>query len=268
MVNLDPFIIAEIGINHNGNFKKAIKLIDAAKKSGVSAVKFQTYTTEKRVKRNSPIFDILKKCEFSNEDFIKIKNYCDRKKILFFSTPFDSESVNFLNKLNVKLFKIASFNISDYKLINQIIRTKKPTIISTGMASLKEIKKISNKFKKNKIKYSLLHCISSYPNKEENSYLNNINYLKNNFDCKVGLSDHTNDIKTSIYSYIMGAKIIEKHFKLSENDKCVDAPVSISPKKMRNLVDEINKIQKVIGEVKFGVRDVEKGAKQFKKNSK
>ena len=157
MVNLDPFIIAEIGINHNGNFKKAIKLIDAAKKSGVSAVKFQTYTTEKRVKRNSPIFDILKKCEFSNEDFIKIKNYCDRKKILFFSTPFDSESVNFLNKLNVKLFKIASFNISDYKLINQIIRTKKPTIISTGMASLKEIKKISNKFKKNKITYSLLH---------------------------------------------------------------------------------------------------------------
>ena len=267
MVSQDPFIIAEIGINHNGSLNRALRLIDAAKMSGASAVKFQTYITEKRVKNKSPIFEILKNCELTNEDFIKIKNYCDRKKLLFFSTPFDPESVNFLNKLNINLFKIASFNISHYRLIDEIIKTKKQTIISTGMASLREIKKISNKFKNNKVKYSLLHCISSYPNKEENSYLNNINYLKDNFNCMIGLSDHTNDIKTSLYSYIMGAKIIEKHFKLSENDKCVDAKVSISPKKMSKLVNEITKIKKIIGKVKFGVKDIEKNIKQFKVRS-
>jgi N,N'-diacetyllegionaminate synthase len=267
MVNEDPFIIAEIGINHNGNLNKAIRLINAAKSSGVSAVKFQTYITEKRVNKKSPIFKILKNCELTYEDFVKIKNYCDENEIFFFSTPFDPESVNFLNKIKVKLFKIASFNISHYKLIDEIIKTKKPTIISTGMASLGEIKKISNKFKKNKVKFSLLHCISSYPNKEENSYLDNINYLRENFSCKVGLSDHTNDIKTSLYSYIMGAKIIEKHFKLSENDNCVDAKVSICPKKMRKLVDEIKSIKKIIGKVKFGVKDIERDIEQFKVKS-
>ena len=150
MVKYDPFIIAEIGINHQGSLKKALKLVDAAKNSGASAVKFQTYVTEKRVKKDSPIFNILKKCELSHESFIKIKKYCDKKKILFFSTAFDKESVVFLNKIKIKLFKIASFNISDYDLINEIIKTKKPVIISTGMATLKEIKKIIKKFK-NKI---------------------------------------------------------------------------------------------------------------------
>lgn len=264
MVKDDPFIIAEIGINHQGRLDKAIKLVDAAKRSGVSAVKFQTYITEYRVKKNSPIFDILKKCELSFENFKVIKKYCDNQKILFFSTPFDKESVIFLNKIGVKLFKIASFNISHYQLINEILKTKKPTIISTGMASLNEIKSITKKFSNKNIKHSLLHCVSSYPNKEENSFLKNISYLNKNFNCEVGLSDHTNDIKTSIYSYLLGAKIIEKHFKLSENDKCVDAAVSISPKKMENLVKEIKSIKKILGNVKFGIRKVEKNIKQFR----
>ena len=244
--------------------KRAFKLINAAKKSGASAVKFQTYITEKRVKKNSPIFNILKKCELSFENFKTIKKYCDKKKILFFSTPFDKESVIFLNKIGVKLFKIASFNISHYQLINEIIKTKKPTIISTGMASLKEIKAITKKFSNKKIKHSLLHCVSSYPNNEENSYLKNILYLKKNFNCKVGLSDHTNDIRTSIYSYLIGAEIIEKHFKLSEKDKCIDSTVSISPKKMVDLVNEIKKVKKILGTVKFGVREVERNIKQYK----
>ncbi len=264
MVNNDPLIIAEIGINHQGNLKRAFKLIDAAKNSGVSAVKFQTYITEKRVKKNSPLFNILKKCELSNNSFIKIKKYCDKKKILFFSTPFDKDSVIFLNKINVKLFKIASFNISDYELINEIIKTKKPTIISTGMASLKEIKKIAEKFKSKKIDYSLLHCISSYPNKEENSFLKNISYLQDHFNCPIGLSDHTSEINTSIYAYLMGAKIIEKHFKLSDKDKCVDSAVSISPKKMKSLVKKIKNIKKILGTVQFGVKEVEKKIEQYK----
>ena len=126
MLKLDkPFLIAEIGINHNGNFSEAIKLINKAKLAGADAVKFQTYITEKRVKKNSPIYDILKRCELTYDEFYKLKKYCDQKKILFFSTPFDIEAVNFLKDIKVKLFKLASFDISNYNLIREIIKTKK-----------------------------------------------------------------------------------------------------------------------------------------------
>ena len=260
------FLIAEAGINHNGSLKKAFKLVDSAKNSGATAIKFQTYITEKRVKKNNPVFNILKKCELSFKDFERLKKYCDRKKILFFSTPFDTESVNFLNNINVKLFKVSSFDISNFELIDSIVSTKKPMIVSTGMASLNEIKKINSYLNKKKIKHYLLHCVSSYPNKEENSYLKNIQYLKNNFNCEIGLSDHTNDIKTCLYSRLLGANIFEKHFKLSENDNCVDSAVSITPKKMRSLSEELRKIPKILGEIKFGIRENEKSAKIFKRN--
>jgi len=259
------FLIAEAGINHNGNLKKAFKLVDEAKKAGASAIKFQTYKTEKRVKKNNPVFNILKKCELTFDEFVKIKNYCDKKKIIFFSTPFDIESVNFLNDIKVKLFKISSFDISNYQLIKAIASKKKPVIVSTGMASLAEIKRINNYFLRKKIDHTFLHCISSYPNHEENSILSNIEFLKKNFNCEIGLSDHTRDIKTSIYGYLLGARVIEKHFKISENDKCVDSTVSITSNQMKNLSDELKKINKILGKVKFGIRKNEKKAKIFKR---
>tara|TARA_B100001059_G_C17829413_1_gene583575 strand:+ start:632 stop:1459 length:828 start_codon:yes stop_codon:yes gene_type:complete len=259
------FLIAEAGINHGGSVNKAIKLVDKAKKSGATAIKFQTYKTEKRVKKNNPAFKILKKCELKFDDFEKIKNYCNKKNIIFFSTPFDNESVDFLAKIKVKLFKISSFDTSNYDLIDNIISKKVPTIISTGLSSLKEIEKITKKFHKHKVEKYLLHCISSYPTNEENSILSNIKYLKNKFNCEVGLSDHTNDIKTSIYSYIIGARIFEKHFKLSDKDPCVDAPVSITPEQMKNLYDELSKIPQIMGKPKFGVRAEEKTALIFKR---
>ena len=217
------FLIAEAGINHNGRLSQAFKLVDVAKKNGADAIKFQTYITEKRTKKNSPIFNILKKCELKYSEFEILKKYCDKKNILFFSTPFDRESVQFLNDLKVKLFKIASFDISNYQLINEIIKTKKPTIVSTGMANLREIKKIYKLYKRKKVEIAILHCISSYPNKEESSYLSNIDYLNKYFNCQIGLSDHTNDIKIAIYSYLLGSNIIEKHIKISANHKCVDS---------------------------------------------
>ncbi len=262
----DFFLIAEAGINHNGNLKKAFKLVDSAKISGASAIKFQTYKTEKRVRKDNPVFNILKKCELSFDDFVKLKKYCDKKKITFFSTPFDIDSVNFLNDIKVKLFKVSSFDISNFELINSIASKKKPVIVSTGMASLKEIKKVDNYLSIKKIEHHLLHCISSYPNKEEDSLLENIKYLMKNFNCGIGLSDHTNDIKTCLYARILGAKVFEKHFKLSENDKCVDAKVSISPKKMKILSQELKKITQIFGKVKFGIRKNEKTAQIFKRN--
>ncbi len=259
------FLIAEAGINHNGNLKKAIKLIDAAKKSGVDSIKFQTYITEKRVPRNHKAFDILKKCELKFNDFKILKDYCDQKKIIFFSTPFDKESVNFLDEIKVKLFKISSFDTENYDLINEILKKKKFTIISSGMSKLSSIKKINKIFNKKKVKHSILHCISSYPQKDSESYLKNINYLKNSLNCSIGLSDHTPGIKTSIYAYLLGAKIIEKHFKLSKLDNCVDSAVSITPEQMLELKNELRKIEEIIGKVKFGVRPNEKNAVSFKR---
>ena len=165
--NRKTFIIAEAGINHNGNLKTAFKLVDTAKKNGANAIKFQTYITEKRVKKKyKKIYQILKNCELSHNDFIKLKNYCSKKDILFFSTPFDQESVDFLETLKVPIYKIASFDVSNFQLINKIIKTRKPTIVSTGMAKLTEIEKVYKLFKLKKVDLSLLHCISSYPTKK------------------------------------------------------------------------------------------------------
>ncbi len=259
------FLIAEAGINHNGNVKTALKLVNAAKKAGANAIKFQTYKTEKRVKRNNPAYNILKKCELNYKDFIKIKNYCDHLNIEFFSTPFDKEAVDFLTSINVKKFKVASFDISNYELIDKILQKRKFTIISTGMATFNEIKKVNLKFTKAKIKHCLLHCISSYPNKEENSFLSNITFLKDRFNTEIGLSDHTPDINTSKIAYLMGARIIEKHFKLSKNHKCVDAQVSITPKQIKDLNYNLKIYDKVLGKAKFGIKSFEKKAKIFKR---
>ena len=264
---LNNFIIAEAGINHNGKIKDALRLVDVAKKNGASAIKFQTYITEKRIKKKyKKIFNILKKCELKFDDFKIINDYCKYRKIDFFSTPFDKESVNFLNSLNVKLFKVASFDIANYELINEIIKTRKPTIVSTGMASLNEIDKVYNVFKKKRVDLALLHCVSSYPSKDDSSYLSNINFLKKRFNCEIGISDHTNDIKIPIYGNLLGAKIIEKHLKINEKHKCVDSPVSITGKQQQALKIEIDNIRKILKTASFGIRKEERGSKIFKRN--
>ncbi len=260
------FLIAEAGINHNGDIKTALKLIDSAKKNGADAIKFQTYKTEKRInKKYTKIFKILKRCELNFKEFKILKDYCDKKKIIFFSTPFDCESAYFLDDLGVKLFKIASFDISNLELINCVLGFKKSTIISTGMSNLKEIENIFKIYKKRSIKLYILHCISSYPNKEHNSLLSNIEFLKKKFNCNIGLSDHTNGIKIPIYANLLGANIIEKHFKLNKDHKCVDSSVSITGDQLKKLAKEINNIDKILGQPKFGIRTSEKGSIIFKR---
>lgn len=191
------------------------------------------------------------------------------KKILFFfSTPFDAESVYFLNDIGVKLIKVASLDIANFEILRAISKTKLPTIISTGMATKNEIDRAYKFFKSRKLKFSFLHCVSNYPNREETSYLSCINYLKENYNCPIGISDHTNDIATSIYGYLMGAKIIEKHFVSNLNFKCVDLPVSITEEQMRNLVNKIMHLKKVIGTPVFGNRKEEKNSYIFKRKKK
>lgn len=256
---------AEIGINHNGDLKTAIKMIDSAIDCGFNSVKFQTYKTELRVKKNSPIFDILKKCELSNKDFIKIKKYCDDKKIIFYSTPFDIDSAYFLNDLNVEYFKIASFDISNLKLVKLISKFKKKTIISTGMATKKEIDIVYNLFNKKKI--IILHCVSAYPCPETESNLNKIRSLQNNYKCSIGISDHNTGINTSLYARALGAVFFEKHFML-KGQKCPDAAVSITPDLFTKLKKEINKLDLILGNGNYGISKIEKEITQFKRYSR
>ena len=263
------YVIAEIGINHGGNLSKAKKLIDSAKSSNANAVKFQTYITEKRVSKNSPIFDILKKSELSHEDHYKLVKYSKNKKIDFITTPFDQESFDFLYKeLKIKTFKIASFDITNIKYLKYISKFNVTIILSLGMANLKEIDKCVNIFKKQNAKLIILHCISAYPISNNQANLSNISFLKNRYNnLKVGYSDHTKDIQTSILAVAAGAEIIEKHFMLINDNECIDFPVSIDINQMKNLIIEINKVEDMFKEPNFEAKNVEKNTLQFRRFS-
>ncbi|HHT9108059.1 MAG TPA: N-acetylneuraminate synthase family protein [Candidatus Wunengus sp. YC64] len=262
------YVIAEIGLNHGGSIDTAKRLIDSAARTGVDAVKFQTYLTEKRVPKNSPIFDILKKCELPFEAFKELKDYTETYNIEFFSTPFDEESVDFLESINCALYKVASFDVVNYKLLSKIADTKKTIIMSVGMANLSEIEEafkiLNNKTKK----LAILHCISAYPTKEEDANLAVIYTLKEKFDCVIGQSDHTSDIIVPLYAVAAGAQVIEKHYKINEDMDCVDAPVSITEEQMKKLIEEIKRLDKILGETEPHMRKVEKGCGILRRHSK
>ena len=261
------YIIAEIGINHNGDVDLAKKLIESAARAGVDAVKFQTYLTEKRAPKDSPIFDILKKCELPFESFLELKLHSEKFNVEFFSTPFDSESVDFLESIGVNIYKIASFDIVNTNLLKKIAKTKKPIILSVGMSNLNEINNAYKIIKSYNENLALLHCVSSYPTDEKDSNISVISNLKESFDCIVGQSDHTNDIQVPLYSVCCGAQILEKHFMIDDNMSCVDSPVSITENQMKKLVKETRRIEKIMGSSELKTRDCEKGSLIFRRSS-
>jgi sialic acid synthase SpsE len=263
----NTFIIAEIGINHNGDINLAKKLIKSAARAGVDAVKFQTYLTEKRVPKDSSIFNILKKCELPFESFLELKLYSEKLNVEFFSTPFDNESVDFLKSIDISLFKIASFDIVNIKLLEKIAKTNKPIILSVGMSNFSEINKAYKTIRSFNDKIALLHCVSSYPTNENDSNISVINKLKESFDCIIGQSDHTNDIQVPLYSVCCGAQILEKHFMIDETMDCVVAPVSITERQMKKLVYETRRIEKIMGSPVLETRECEKGSLIFRRKS-
>lgn len=231
-----------------GDISVAKELIDSAAKAGADAVKFQTYITEKRTPANSPIFDILKKCELPFEAFKELKEYSEGKGVTFFSTPFDEESVDFLESINIELYKIASFDVVNKPLLSKIAATGKPIIISVGMSSVEEIKAATDLLSAKNPNIAILHCISAYPTREEDANLGSVHYLGSNFqNFVIGQSDHTQDILVPLYAVAAGAKILEKHYKIDENMECVDAPVSITETQMANLVSEVRRLEKILG---------------------
>lgn len=241
------FIVAEIGNNHEGSFKNAIKLIDKAAEAKVDAVKFQTFKTENFIsssvdeKRKKK----LNKFQLTIKEFTKLSNYAKKKKLVFFSTPLDIESCKDLNKIQ-PIFKISSGDNNYTSLINNVLKFNKPTIISTGMMNLSDLKKLDNsiKNKKFKSKLSFLHCVSNYPATFQELNLNSISFLHNKFPNRyLGYSDHSLGIEACIHAAALGARIIEKHFTLSHNfSNFRDHQLSADPVEMKEMVKKIRNI--------------------------
>ena len=245
-----PFIIAEVGNNHEGNFEVAKKMIYEVSKCGVDAVKFQTFipelyvntTDKKRIKQ-------LKRFSLSKEQFFNLSIIAKKNKLKFISTPFDLESAEFLNKI-VDYFKISSGDNKYYELIKKVLGFKKKTIISTGLLDLNELKKLYNFIKAHKKtrlnQISFLHCVASYPTSLKDINLERISYIKDNFNVIPGFSDHTIGLSSSIVAFFHGAKIIEKHFTLSNDYSTFrDHKLSLNPNDMKNLVNFFNEFNEM-----------------------
>lgn len=256
---MNTFIIAEAGDNHNGSMELAKKLIDVAVEAEADAVKFQTFITEEVICRHAKMaqyqkenlgidesqFDMVKKLELSFENFKELKEYCEQKGILFLSTPFDIPSIEFLHSLNIPIFKIPSGEITNLPYLRKINSLKRPVILSTGMSTLKEIEDAIKVLKDCKI--SLLHCTTEYPCPYEDVNLKAMQTMKENFNLKVGYSDHTQGIEVSLAAVALGAEIIEKHFTLDKTMEGPDHKASLDPEELCKLVQEIRKIEKAIG---------------------
>jgi sialic acid synthase SpsE len=260
------YTIAEIGINHGGSLDNALKLIDSAAKTGVNSVKFQTYITEKRVSKDSSIFDILKSCELKMSDFELLKKHSNSYGLDFFSTPFDDESVDCLLALDIPFFKVASFDTVNHSLLKKLSEQKKPVIMSTGMSNLDEVKKALD-ILGNDVMVTLLHCVSAYPTREVDANLSVIDFLKDNFECVVGQSDHTPYIKTALYAFLRGAQVLEKHFKIDDSFECIDGAVSITETQMKSLVENLYEADQILGDNLFCATDAEKETLKYRRFS-
>lgn len=264
----NTFVIAEAGINHNGDMKLAVKLIQEAKKSGADAVKFQTYITEKRVPKDSPIFGILKQCELSFKDQTELSKIAESEGIIFFSTPFDEESADFLAGLEVPVIKVASFDIVNLRLLKHVAGKKIPVIVSRGMANEKEVDEAVHVFNQSGLPYVLLHCISSYPNKEEDANLRVMQTLRERYGCPVGYSDHTLGIRVPVLAVAAGAVAIEKHFTLDRAMAGPDHTISCDPSMMSRMVAEIRETEKILGQSEIRVYEPEKPILVYRRASR
>ncbi len=253
------FIIAEIGINHNGDIEIAKKLIDMAKRSGCDSVKFQkrdidtVYSKEELDKpRNSPWGDTQRQqkegLEFSRDEYDEIDKYCKERNIYWFASAWDVKSLDFLDKYNLKYNKIASAMITHISFLEEAAKKKKHTFISTGMSGYKEIDIAVEIFKKFNCPFELMHSISAYPSPEDQLNLNIIKKLKDKYGCPVGYSGHEPSVSPSIVAVVLGANSLERHITLDRSMYGSDQSASLEEKGLEQLVSTIRKIPIVVGE--------------------
>lgn len=251
------FIIAEIGINHNGDMDKARELVEDACHCHVDAVKFQTHIPEKEMLRNvptanyvgEPLFDLLKRVELSEEQHKELKKYAEDRGLIFLSTPFCKEAVDLLNDIGVSAFKVGSGEMTNYPLLQYIAQKNKPMIVSTGMSTMNEIEETVWFLTKHRARFSLLHCVSTYPSKLEHLNLKMISQLKCKYQkymIPIGFSDHSTSIYPAFASVALGACIIEKHFTIDKNWEGPDQRASATPVEMEQLVEGVRTIEQAM----------------------
>jgi pseudaminic acid synthase len=276
------YIIAELSANHNQDFNEAVKLIHAAKEAGADAVKIQTYTPDTlTIKCNNEYFRIRKGTLWEGKNLHdlygeaytpwewqpKLQEIAQEAGLVFFSTPFDPSSVDFLQHMDVPVYKIASFEIVDIPLIQRIARVGKPIIISTGMASLEEISEAVETIPhEGNNQIALLKCTSAYPALPEDMNLKTIPDMAMKFNVPVGISDHTLGTTIPIAAVALGACIVEKHFTLSRNTPGPDSSFSLEPQEFKTMVDSIREIERALGKVNYTVTEHEIASRAFRRS--
>ena len=270
-------IIAEAGVNHNGDFANAKRLVSLAKESGADFVKFQTFKADNVVTKDAvqapyqitntgkteSQYEMLKRLELTNEEFVDLDCYCKDSDIQFISTAFDEESIEFLDTcIDQPFFKIASSEITNYFLLKKFAQTRKPVVLSTGMSSLSEIDDAINcliGFGTSESEITLLHCNTEYPTPADDVNISAIRSLQESFSLPVGYSDHTLGSVAACLAVAYGATIIEKHFTLSKSMVGPDHKASADPNEIRNYILEIRNAEKMIGD---GIKQVMRSEKE------
>jgi pseudaminic acid synthase len=278
-----PFIIAEMSGNHNKSLDRAIKIVEAAAKSGAHALKIQTYTPDTMTLNlderefhicdpdslwfGSSLYKLYSEAYTPWEWHKPIFDRARELNLIAFSTPFDNTAVDFLENLNVPCYKIASFENTDLPLIRYVAATGKPLIISTGMASVLELEETVCAARDSGCKdLILLKCTSAYPANASNSNILTIPHMRRQFGCEVGLSDHTMGVGVAVASVVLGATVIEKHFTLNRAEGGIDSAFSMEPSEMTQLVLETDKAWQALGDIRYGVTESEEKSLIFRRS--
>ncbi len=244
-----PFILAEIGLNHNGDMGLASEMVAAAADTGVDGVKFQSYFTEEFLHSSlREAFEIFKSCELEPDEFSRLKSQAESLGLEFISTPLTYSYVKILNEMGVPAFKVASSDMTYYDLIEEITMTGKPVVISTGMSNFEEIKELMTQNFLEDYPVILLHCISNYPPKLEDVHLKTILSFREEFKVPIGLSDHTLGTAVGVGATALGVQFIEKHFTIDRNLKGPDHKMSMLPEDMRRLVNDSSDLFRALGQ--------------------
>jgi len=270
-IRKEPYIIAEIGANHNGDISLAKKMIDKAKECGCDAVKFQSWSKESLFAKNfykeqnqfkdnnfGTLEEMVEKFSLSKKEHIVLKEYCDNKKITFCSTPTTLEEVDMLDELKVPFFKVASMDLNNLSFLKYVAEKGRTIILSTGMGSLAEIETaLKTIYETGNKEVILLHCIAIYPPDDKIINLRNIEMLNKTFDIPVGFSDHTIGTPIPLAAITFGAKVIEKHFTLDKTMPGWDHAVSANPEEMKIIVEEGRRIVTALGKYRRVVSEKE-----------
>lgn len=257
------FIIAEAGVNHNGSLKTAKEMVCLAAEAGADAIKFQTFRSESLLSKTAQKadyqkeqtgsdesqLDMIKKLELSFDSFVELQSYCKEKGILFLSTPFDFESIDFLAALDMPIFKVPSGEVTNLPHLLKIASFKKPVILSTGMCTMEEVEYAVNVLTSNgAADLTLLHCNTQYPTPFSDVNLKAMLSLKNKFGLKIGYSDHTLGIEVPIAAAALGSEVIEKHFTLDHSMDGPDHKASLEPRELKAMVRAIRNIEAALGD--------------------